>query len=124
MLRRADDLFTGYGSMSGGHETLARTPGSRSPGRAPTPTPGLVDYRSAGVIADVDDLLWIATVTLLRHLGADAPFAELAGARRRHKITSLREATSLLNGRRRHRLDDRFINSPPATSRVGDRGEE
>ena len=66
-------------------------------GREPTPTSGLLAYRAAGAIAEVDDLLWIAAVSLLSDLGDDAPFAELEEARRRYKITPLREATSLLN---------------------------
>src|SRR3954453_444767 len=56
-------------------------------GREPTPTSGLLAYRAAVTITDVDDLLWVAAVSLLSDLGDDAPFAELGEARRRYKIT-------------------------------------
>src|SRR4051812_40650973 len=38
-------------------------------GREPTPTSGLLAYRAAGAIAEVDDLLWIAAISLLSDLG-------------------------------------------------------
>ena len=43
-------------------------------GREPTPTSGLLAYWAAGAVADVDDLLWIAAISLLSDLGDDAPF--------------------------------------------------
>jgi single-stranded-DNA-specific exonuclease len=67
----------------------------------PVPTSGLLAYWCGQSIADIDDLCWIAAISLLSDIGDNAPFELLAEARQRYKITPLREVTSLLNAPRR-----------------------
>lgn len=58
------------------------------------------------LIADVTHLDWIAAISVLGDVGDLAPFPELADVRTRHKITPLRDATSLLNTARRSATGD------------------
>lgn len=70
-------------------------------GHEPTPTSGLLAYWCGQAIAPIDDLIWIAAISLLSDIGDHAPFAELDAARQRYKATPLRSATTLLNAPRR-----------------------
>lgn len=70
-------------------------------GHEPTPTSGLLAYWCGQAVAPIDDLLWIAAISLLSDIGDHAPFAELDQARQRYKATPLRTATTLLNAPRR-----------------------
>jgi single-stranded-DNA-specific exonuclease len=70
-------------------------------GHEPTPTSGMLAFWCAQRLADVDDLLWIAAISLIGDMAEDAGFAEMAEARKRYGATALREATSLLNAARR-----------------------
>ena len=70
-------------------------------GVEPVPTSGLLAYWACAGLAPVDDLDWIAAISLLSDIGNDAPFDLLNQARQRWKITPLRDATSLLNAPRR-----------------------
>ena len=67
----------------------------------PTPTSGLLAFWCVQTLADVDDLLWIAAISLIGDMAEDAGFAEMGEARRRYGATALRSATSLLNAARR-----------------------
>lgn len=75
-------------------------------GQEPTPTSGLLAYWCAQSVAPVDDLLWIAAISLLSDIGDRAPFDELSQARQRYKATPLRDATTLLNAPRRTATGD------------------
>jgi len=75
-------------------------------GTDPTPTSGLLAWECGKLIADVSDLDWVAAVSVLGDVGDPAPFPELADVRTRHKITPLRDATSLLNTARRSAAGD------------------
>ncbi|HSH78391.1 MAG TPA: hypothetical protein VLA19_07645 [Herpetosiphonaceae bacterium] len=75
-------------------------------GSDPVPTSGLLAYWACAAIAPIDDLDWIAAISLLGDIGDDAPFAILDEARRRWKITPLRDATALLNAPRRSAAGD------------------
>lgn len=70
-------------------------------GHEPTPTSGLLAYWCGQAVAPVDELLWIAAISLLSDIGDHAPFVELEQARQRYKATPLRTATTLLNAPRR-----------------------
>jgi single-stranded-DNA-specific exonuclease len=75
-------------------------------GTEPCPTSGLIAFWCANAIADVSDLEWIAAISLLSDSGERAPFAELTSARSGHGLSSLREATTLLNAARRSASGD------------------
>ncbi len=75
-------------------------------GEEPTPTSGLLAYWCGQAVASVDDLLWIAAISLLSDIGDNAPFGELAEAKQRYKATPLRDATTLLNAPRRSATGD------------------
>lgn len=75
-------------------------------GEQPTPTSSLLAWRCAGVMADIDDLLWLAALGIIGDLGSNAPFEELAVAKRRYGAAVLREATSLINAPRRTSTGD------------------
>lgn len=75
-------------------------------GIEPTPTSGLLAWECGKQVADVADLDWIAAISALGDVGDLAPFPELADVRTRHKITPLRDATSLLNTARRSATGD------------------
>ncbi len=81
------ELITGYGSD-------------------PTPTSGLLAFWCGQAVANIDDLQWIAAISLLSDLGDNAPFALLAAAKLRYKATPLRDATTLLNAPRRSATGD------------------
>jgi single-stranded-DNA-specific exonuclease len=70
-------------------------------GHDPTPTSGLLAWECGKLVAEVEDLDWLAAISLLSDLGDSAPFALLTEVRQRHKITHLRDATALLNAPRR-----------------------
>ncbi len=72
----------------------------------PTPTSGLLAYWCGQGVVAIDDLDWIAAISLLSDIGDHAPFAVLAGAKQRWKITPLRDATTLLNAPRRSASGD------------------
>jgi single-stranded-DNA-specific exonuclease len=67
----------------------------------PCATSGLLAFWCAKRIADVQDLEWIAAISLLSDIGDRAPFAELASAKSVYSLTALRAATTLLNAARR-----------------------
>lgn len=67
----------------------------------PVPTSGLLAYWCGSVLTDIDDLCWLAAISLLSDIGDKAPFDLLEEAKRRYKATPLRDATSLLNAPRR-----------------------
>jgi single-stranded-DNA-specific exonuclease len=75
-------------------------------GLDPTPTSGLMAFWCAAGIADVQDLDWIAAISLLSDIGDNAPFDLLADAKRRYRPTPLRDATTLLNAPRRSASGD------------------
>lgn len=75
-------------------------------GTEPTPTSGLLAFAAGALIADVNDLDWIAAVSLIGDIGDSAPFPLLASAKKRHTATALRDATSLLNAPRRTATGD------------------
>lgn len=70
-------------------------------GHEPTPTSGLLAFWCAQTLADIDDLLWLAAISLIGDMAEDAGFAEMAEARQRYGVTALRDATALLNAARR-----------------------
>jgi len=70
-------------------------------GAEPTPTTSLLAYWCAAGLGAADDLLWLAAIGIIGDLGDKAPFPALAEARKRHGVTALREAVSLLNAPRR-----------------------
>lgn len=76
------ELITGYGSE-------------------PTPTSGLLAYWCGQALTNIDDLQWIAALSLLSDIGDNAPFDLLSQAKQRYKATPLRDATTLLNAPRR-----------------------
>jgi single-stranded-DNA-specific exonuclease len=67
----------------------------------PCPTSGLIAFWCASAIAHMPDLEWIAAISLLSDSGELAPSAELTSAKSSHGLSSLREATTLLNAARR-----------------------
>lgn len=75
-------------------------------GQQPTPTAGLLAFSCSQAVAAVDDLLWLAAISLLSDIGDNAPFALLAAAKQRYKATPLRAATTLLNAARRSASGD------------------
>ncbi|MBL6081824.1 DHH family phosphoesterase [Belnapia sp. T18] len=70
-------------------------------GLHPTPTTSLLAWWCAGAVAEVDDLLWLAAIGIIGDMEEASGFPELAAARGRWGITSLRSAVSLLNAPRR-----------------------
>jgi single-stranded-DNA-specific exonuclease len=75
-------------------------------GDEPTPTSGLIAFWCGLAVAEIDDLDWIAAISLISDIGDGAPFAELDAAKRRWKATPLRDATTLLNAPRRSSSGD------------------
>lgn len=75
-------------------------------GQEPAPTSGLLAYWCATAITDVNDLCWIAAISLLSDIGDKAPFDLLDAAKQRYKATPLRDATTLLNAPRRSASGD------------------
>jgi len=75
-------------------------------GEDPVPTAGLLAYWACAGVARVDELDWIAAISILSDAGGDAPFALLAEAKQRWKVTPLRDATTLLNAPRRAAAGD------------------
>ena len=77
-------------------------------GLDPTPTSGLLALACAsglpGVV--VDDLDWIAAISVLGDLGDKAPFAVLAPVKKKYGAGVLRDATTLLNAPRRSATGD------------------
>ncbi len=69
-------------------------------GLDPEPTSALLAYWCAGVLAPVDDLVWIAGLGLIGDMAEGAGFIEMAEAQALGK-TALRDAVSLLNAPRR-----------------------
>ena len=72
----------------------------------PVPTSSLLAYWCASVIAEVDDLLWIAAVGIIGDMAEKSGFPEMEAARKQYGITALREATALLNAPRRSATGD------------------
>jgi single-stranded-DNA-specific exonuclease len=72
----------------------------------PVPTSSLLAYWCAAAIAEIDDLLWIAALGIIGDMAEKSGFQEMEDARRRYGITTLREATSLLNAPRRSAMGD------------------
>jgi single-stranded-DNA-specific exonuclease len=80
-------------------------------GLQPTPTTSLLAWWCAGavaegVVAEVEDLLWLAALGIIGDMEEASGFAELARARQRWGITALRNAVSLLNAPRRASAGD------------------
>ena len=77
-------------------------------GLDPTPTSGLLALACVSGLAgvDVDDLDWIAAISVLGDIGDKAPFAVLAPAKKRYGAGVLRDATTLLNAPRRSASGD------------------
>ncbi len=77
-------------------------------GLDPTPTSGLIAFACVGGLPDVnvDDLDWIAAISVLGDIGDKAPFAVLAPAKKRYGAGVLRDATTLLNAPRRSATGD------------------
>lgn len=75
-------------------------------GLDPEPSSSLLALRSVRVVAEVDDLLWLAAVGLIGDMAEAGGFPELAEARRRHGITRLRKVASLVNQPRRSASGD------------------
>lgn len=69
-------------------------------GLDPEPTSALLAYWCAGVLAPVEDLVWIAGLGLIGDMAEAAGFPEMAEAQAFGK-TALRDAVSLLNAPRR-----------------------
>ena len=80
-------------------------------GLDPVPTSGLLALACAGGLpgVDVDDLDWIAAVSVLSDLGDKAPFRLLAPAKKRYGAGVLRDATTLLNAPRRSPSGDASV---------------
>ena len=72
-------------------------------GLDPVPTSGLLALACAGGLpgVDVDDLDWIAAISVLSDIGDKAPFRLVAPAKKRYGAGVLRDATTLLNAPRR-----------------------
>ena len=72
-------------------------------GLDPVPTSGLLALACAGGLpgVDVDDLDWIAAISVLSDIGDKAPFSLIAPAKKRYGAGVLRDATTLLNAPRR-----------------------
>jgi single-stranded-DNA-specific exonuclease len=75
-------------------------------GLHPVPTSSLLAYWCSQQLADVDPWAWIPALGLIGDMADRDGFAELAVARERYGITTLREATSLLNAPRRSASGD------------------
>ncbi len=77
-------------------------------GLDPTPTSGLIAFACVGGLPDidVDDLDWIAAISVLGDIGDKAPFAVLPPAKKRYGAGVLRDATTLLNAPRRSATGD------------------
>lgn len=69
-------------------------------GMEPEPTSALLAYWCAGVLAPVEDLVWLAGLGLIGDMAEGAGFPEMAQAQAFGK-TALRDAVSLLNAPRR-----------------------
>jgi single-stranded-DNA-specific exonuclease len=72
----------------------------------PIPTSSLLAYWCASVIAEVDDMLWIAALGIIGDMAEKSGFPEMEEARKQYGITALREATALLNAPRRSATGD------------------
>ncbi|MEO8629293.1 MAG: phosphoesterase [Betaproteobacteria bacterium] len=70
-------------------------------GLQPVPTSSLLAYWCSQELADVERWVWIPALGLIGDMADRDGFLELAVARERYGITTLREATSLLNAPRR-----------------------
>ena len=77
-------------------------------GLEPTPTSGLIAFACVGGLegVNVDDLDWIAAISVLGDIGDKAPFAVLPPAKKRYGAGVLRDATTLLNAPRRTATGD------------------
>ena len=77
-------------------------------GLEPTPTSGLIAFACVGGLegVNVDDLDWIAAISVLGDIGDKAPFAVLPPAKKRYGAGVLRDATTLLNAPRRATTGD------------------
>lgn len=72
----------------------------------PIPTSSLLAWWCASALGDASELLWLAALGLIGDMVEKAGFPELDEARRRHGITALREAVSLVNAPRRSTSSD------------------
>jgi single-stranded-DNA-specific exonuclease len=107
---REGELLKGVTTVVIDHHVPTGIPGSAtvisgSP-MDPVPTSSLLAYWCAAAIAEVDDLLWIAALGIIGDMAEKSGFQEMEDARRRHGITALWEATSLLNALRRSSSGD------------------
>ena len=80
-------------------------------GLDPVPTSGLLALACAGGLpgVDVDDLDWIAAISVLSDIGDKAPFRLIAPAKKRYGAGVLRDATTLLNAPRRSPSGDASV---------------
>lgn len=75
-------------------------------GADPQPTSSILAFRCAASLAPADDLLWLAALGVIGDLAEAGGFPEMEEARRRHGITVLRKAASLVNQPRRSASGD------------------
>lgn len=70
-------------------------------GEEPVPTSSLLSFWCASALTDVEPWLWIAAIGLIGDMADGSGFPEMARARRSFGLSSLREATALVNAARR-----------------------
>ena len=70
-------------------------------GAKPEPTSALLAYWCVQVLAQADDLLWLAALGLIGDMAEEAGFRELEQTQKRYGKTALRNAVSLINAPRR-----------------------
>ena len=80
-------------------------------GLDPVPTSGLLALACVSGLpgVDVDDLDWIAAISVLSDIGDKAPFRLVAAAKKRYGAGILRDATTLLNAPRRSPSGDASV---------------
>ncbi len=72
----------------------------------PTPTAALMTYRLLSPLADIPQTLWYAAVGAMGDLGTDAPFPEIAEAKKQYGQKNLSEVVALVNAAKRASAHD------------------
>jgi single-stranded-DNA-specific exonuclease len=107
---REGDILEGIKTVVIDHHVPTGVPGSATVisgiRMEPVPTSSLLAYWCASVMAEVDDLLWIAALGMIGDMAEKFGFPEMEQARKQYGITALREATALLNAPRRSAAGD------------------
>lgn len=67
----------------------------------PIPNTSLIVFDVCSPLVDVGDLDWIAAIGAVSDVGERAPFPLLTAVRQRHRMSDLKEATTLINAARR-----------------------